>query len=118
MPTDSPLEALFEADRVAIIGASERNHYAATIFRNLQKLGFDISQIVPVNPNRAEVFGLKAYPSLLDVPGKIPLAVVATNCLNSASGGSPQTGRRVSDDIRWRLHAPVRHERAGRDPIA
>jgi len=76
---DSPLESLFEADRIAIIGASERNHYAATIFRNLQKLGFDTSQIVPVNPNRAEVFGLKAYPSLLDVPGEIPLAVVATN---------------------------------------
>ncbi|MBI2989088.1 MAG: acetate--CoA ligase family protein [Deltaproteobacteria bacterium] len=79
MSRNSPLECLFEADRVAIIGASERNHYAATIFRNLQKLGFETSQVVPVNPNRPEVFGLKAYPSLVEVPGEIPLAVVATN---------------------------------------
>lgn len=78
MPADSPLAPLFEADRVAIIGASDRNHYAATIFRNLQGLGFDTARIVPVNPNRPEAFGLKAYPTVLDVPGEIPLAVVAT----------------------------------------
>lgn len=73
------LASLFEADRVAIIGASERNRYAATIFRNLQTAGFDTSRIVLVNPNRSEVFGLPAYPSVLDVPGDLPLAVIATN---------------------------------------
>lgn len=76
---DHPLKPLFEADRVVIIGASERNHYAATIFRNLQNLGFDTSRIIPVNPNRTEVFGLPAYPSVLEVPGDVQLAVVATN---------------------------------------
>ena len=77
--TRHPLAALFEADRLAIIGASERNHYAVNIFKNLQSLGFDPSRIVPINPGRPEVFGLKAYPSITEAPGDIPLAVIAVN---------------------------------------
>jgi acetate---CoA ligase (ADP-forming) len=76
---DRPLSSLFEADRLAIIGASDRNHYAVNIFKNLQNMGFDLSRIVPINPGRPEVFGLKAYPTILDVPGEIPLAVIAVN---------------------------------------
>ncbi|HXV83574.1 MAG TPA: acetate--CoA ligase family protein [Candidatus Binatia bacterium] len=79
MSTEKPLAALFEADRLAIIGASERNHYAVNIFKNLQNMGFDSSRIFAVNPSRPEVFGLKAYPSILEVPGEIPLAVIAVN---------------------------------------
>jgi acetate---CoA ligase (ADP-forming) len=79
LSTDAPLAPLFEADRLAIIGASDRNHYAVNIFKNLQNMGFDPSRIIPINPGRSEVFGLKAYPSILDVPGEIPLAVIAVN---------------------------------------
>ncbi len=79
MSTEKPLAPLFEADRLAIIGASDRNHYAVNIFKNLQNMGFDQSRIVPINPGRPEVFGLKAYPSILEVPGEIPLAVIAVN---------------------------------------
>ncbi|HXF75804.1 MAG TPA: CoA-binding protein, partial [Methylomirabilota bacterium] len=79
MTTTRPLAPLFEADRLALVGASERNHYAVNIFKNLQHLGFDPAKIIPINPGRAEVFGLKAYPRLLDVPGDIPLAVIAVN---------------------------------------
>ena len=79
MSSDQPLAPLFEADRLAIIGASDRNHYAVNIFKNLQNMGFDPSKIIPINPGRPEVFGLKAYPSILDVPDEIPLAVIAVN---------------------------------------
>ncbi len=79
MASNSPLAPLFEADRLAIIGASDRNHYAVNIFKNLQNMGFDTSRIVPINPGRPEVFGLKAYPSIVDVPGEIPLAAIAVN---------------------------------------
>jgi acyl-CoA synthetase (NDP forming) len=79
LSTKKPLAPLFEADRLAIIGASERNHYAVNIFKNLQAMGFDSSRIVPINPGRPEVFGLKAYPNILEVPGEIPLAVIAVN---------------------------------------
>jgi acetate---CoA ligase (ADP-forming) len=76
---DKPLAPLFEADRLAIIGASDRNHYAVNIFKNLQNLGFDLSKVIPINPGRPEVFGLKAYPSIREVPGDISLAVIAVN---------------------------------------
>jgi acetate---CoA ligase (ADP-forming) len=79
LSSEKPLAPLFEADRLAIIGASERNHYAVNIFKNLQAMGFDSSRIVPINPGRPEVFGLKAYPNILEVPGEIPLAVIAVN---------------------------------------
>ena len=79
MPSNQPLAPLFEADRIAIIGASERNHYAVNVFKNLQNFGFDVTKIVPINPGRSEVFGLKAYPSIVDVPGDIPLVVIAVN---------------------------------------
>jgi acyl-CoA synthetase (NDP forming) len=79
LTTIQPLAPLFEADRLAIIGASDRNHYAVNIFKNLQNMGFDQSKIIPINPGRSEVFGLKAYPSITDVPGDIPLAVIAVN---------------------------------------
>jgi len=79
VPSNQPLAPLFEADRIAIIGASERNHYAVNVFKNLQNFGFDTAKVVPVNPGRPEVFGLKAYPSIVDVPGDIPLAVIAVN---------------------------------------
>jgi acetyltransferase len=79
VPSNQPLAPLFEADRIAIIGASDRNHYAVNVFKNLQNFGFDTSKIVPINPGRAEVFGLKAYPTIVDVPGEIPLAVIAVN---------------------------------------
>jgi len=79
VPSEKLLAPLFEADRLAIIGASDRNHYAVNIFKNLQNMGFDSSKIIPINPGRPEVFGLKAYPSITDVPGDIPLAVIAVN---------------------------------------
>lgn len=79
MSSNQPLAPLFEADRLAIIGASERNHYAVNIFKNLQTMGFDSAQIIPINPGRPEVFGLKAFPNIADVPGEIPLAVIAVN---------------------------------------
>jgi acyl-CoA synthetase (NDP forming) len=71
LSSEKPLELLFEADHLAIIGASDRNHYAVNIFKNLQNMGFDSSRIIPINPGRPEVFGLKAYPSILDVPEEI-----------------------------------------------
>ena len=41
MAGNQPLAPLFEADRLAIIGASDRNHYAVNVFKNLQNFGFD-----------------------------------------------------------------------------
>src|SRR5579859_2088879 len=76
----SPLDlaALFEADTVALVGASERVAYSVAIERNLRRMGFPMERFFPVHPNRLEAFGRPCYPSLREVPVHVGLAVVAT----------------------------------------
>jgi predicted CoA-binding protein len=60
------------AKRVAIIGASnDRRKYGNKALRAFKAQGYDV---VPINPEAAEVEGLRAYPSILDVPGPIDMA--------------------------------------------
>jgi hypothetical protein len=77
LSTDQPLAPLFEADRLAIIGASDRNHYAVNIFKNLQNMGFEPTRIVPISLRTPRKFLSEGVSELLDVPGEIPLAVIA-----------------------------------------
>jgi acetyl coenzyme A synthetase (ADP forming)-like protein len=62
---------------VAVIGASRDpssiGHHA---LRNLLAGGFS-GPVYPVNPSEAHVASVVAYPSVLDVPGDVDLAVVA-----------------------------------------
>ena len=52
---------------VAVIGASSnRNKFGNRAVRAFQQQGYTV---VPINPHEAEVEGLKAYASVLDVPG-------------------------------------------------
>lgn len=59
---------------IAVVGASETNTYSAGILKNLIKHGYG-GAIYPINPNRKEVFGIRCYPSLLDVPSSVDLVV-------------------------------------------
>src|SRR5436190_23955324 len=57
---------------VAVIGASSnRNKFGNRAVRAFQQQGYSV---VPINPHEHEIEGLKAYPSVLDVPGPIDLA--------------------------------------------
>jgi uncharacterized protein len=57
---------------IAIIGASrDRSKYGNKAVRAYAQRG---DTVYPVNPHESEIEGLKAYPSVLDVPGKIELA--------------------------------------------
>ena len=57
---------------VAVIGASSnRNKYGNRAVRAFQQQGYTV---VPINPHEAEVEGLKAYASVLDVPGPVDMA--------------------------------------------
>ncbi|MEO8145508.1 MAG: CoA-binding protein, partial [Betaproteobacteria bacterium] len=54
--------------RVAFIGATEDlGKFGGRCVRLLIDFGFQ-GAIYPVNPKRREIFGLKCYPSLADVP--------------------------------------------------
>ena len=57
---------------VAVIGASnDRNKFGNRAVRAFRQQGYTV---VPINPHETEVEGLKAYPSVLDVPGPIDMA--------------------------------------------
>jgi predicted CoA-binding protein len=57
---------------VAVIGASSnRNKFGNRAVRAFQHQGYTV---VPINPNEAEVEGLKTYPSVLEYPGTIDMA--------------------------------------------
>ncbi|MDA0566098.1 GNAT family N-acetyltransferase [Streptomonospora sp. S1-112] len=62
---------------VAVIGASRTAHtIGQTALRNLLAGDFQ-GPVYPVHPTAAAVAGVRAYPSVLDVPGPVDLAVVA-----------------------------------------
>ena len=60
--------------RVAVIGAStDRGKFGNKAVRAFLRQGYDV---VPINPHATSIEGLKAYPSVLDVPGTIDMATV------------------------------------------
>src|ERR671932_638257 len=73
-----PLDAIFKPETVAVIGATEKaGSVGRTVLWNLVSSPFG-GTIFPVNPNRTNVLGIKAYPSIAEVPEKVDLAVVVT----------------------------------------
>lgn len=68
------LDTLFNPKSVAIIGASQKAlSIGNVITRNLLRYEFK-GPIYPINPKADEICGVKAYPSVLDVPGDIDVA--------------------------------------------
>jgi acyl-CoA synthetase (NDP forming) len=70
------LDALFKPRSVAIIGASSDPNRIGGRPVAFSKRAFKGS-IVPINPKGGELQGLKAYPSITDVPGEIDQAIIA-----------------------------------------
>jgi acetyltransferase len=71
------LGPFFDAQAVAVIGASaDPSKVGGSVLANLKAAGFP-GRIVAVNANRSVVQGLPAVPSILDAAGPIDLAVVA-----------------------------------------
>ena len=62
------------AKTVAVVGASsDRRKYGNKALRAYREEGYTV---VPINPNEAEVEGLRTYASVKDVPGPIDMATV------------------------------------------
>ncbi|MDP2654130.1 MAG: acetate--CoA ligase family protein [Candidatus Omnitrophota bacterium] len=71
------LKCIFLPESVAIIGASASpEKIGHQILKNTIELGYT-GQIYPIHPTLSSVCGLKAYPSILDVPGRVDLVVIA-----------------------------------------
>lgn len=70
------LDSLFKPKAIAIIGASTKElSIGNVIIKNLVHYGYT-GKLYPINPKEPEVRGLKAYPTIFDVPGEIDLAHV------------------------------------------
>lgn len=71
------LQNLLEPRSVAIIGASnDPQRIGGRPLRYYKEAGFD-GDLFPVNPNRPEVQGIKAYADILAIPTPIDLAILA-----------------------------------------
>jgi acyl-CoA synthetase (NDP forming) len=75
LPLDEshPLHTVFHPKSVAIAGASATNPEAGWVAR-LRNSGF-AGDIYPINPKATEISGLKAYPSIRDIPGPVEYAI-------------------------------------------
>ncbi len=71
------LEAFLKPSSVAVIGASrEPGKVGHDVMANILKSGY-AGKVFPVNPNAAEIEGLRCYRSILDIPEPVDLTVVA-----------------------------------------
>jgi acetyl coenzyme A synthetase (ADP forming)-like protein len=72
------IDTFFDPCSVAVIGAStnpEKLGYA--VVKNLLDGGYSKQgKVYPINPSAAEILGFKVYPTVLDVPDPIDLAVI------------------------------------------
>ena len=96
--TVASLEAFFEPQSVAVIGASrDTNSIGGRILANLVEHGFK-GALYPVNPRAETLHGLEVYPNLSAAPQPVDLAVIAT----PARAGGAERGRRVRSARRTR----------------
>lgn len=73
-PPPSDLAAVFTPRSIAVVGASDKDGKMGTTFmRNLERFA---GTVVPITTSQDKVFGLRAFPSLRDVPKPVDLAVV------------------------------------------
>jgi acetyltransferase len=74
----NPLDPIFAPRSVGVIGASERpGSVGRSVLWNLLSSPFG-GTVFPVNSKRPNVLGIKAYPSIADLPDKVDLAVITT----------------------------------------
>jgi len=72
----SRLDPIFNPRTVAVIGASRNKEKVGwAILHNLVANDYQ-GTIYPVNPKAESIHSIKAYPSILDVPGPVDLAVI------------------------------------------
>jgi acyl-CoA synthetase (NDP forming) len=67
---------MLEARSVAVVGASvKEGSLGAQMMAELRRGGFD-GDVYPINPGYDEVDGYRCYPSILDAPGAVDLAIL------------------------------------------
>jgi len=76
LSTVASLRYLLSPRSIAVIGASRKlGSIGQVIFQCIMRNGFS-GVLYPVNPNTDAVMSVKAYPSVLDVPGPVDLGII------------------------------------------
>ncbi|HEV7193444.1 MAG TPA: GNAT family N-acetyltransferase [Jatrophihabitantaceae bacterium] len=71
------IQRLLFPSSVAVVGASnDAGKIGSAVFGNLLRMGFN-GPLYPVNPDARHVGGVRAYPSINDVPEDVDLVVIA-----------------------------------------
>ena len=77
-----PYEAtyFFQPQGIAVFGSMKEDWFfgAGVVVKELQGLGYTGS-IHPIHPTAQSVYGLKVYPDISQVEGRVDLAVIATS---------------------------------------
>ncbi len=72
------LDRIFKAESIAVIGASkDKTKQGYQVIVTLLDEKYE-GRIYPVNPREKTILGLKCYKSVLDIPGNLDLALIAT----------------------------------------
>jgi predicted CoA-binding protein len=84
------------AKTVAVIGASsDRRKFGNKALRAFKRQGY---HVIPVNPNEAEIEGMKTFASVLDIPDPVDMATLYVQ---------PEVGEQVMDEIARKRIAEV-----------
>ena len=76
------MHRFFYPRSIAVVGAShDPQKIGGAVFQNLLNSNFN-GIIFPVNPNTPSVHGVLTYPSIVDVPGHIDLAIIVLPAKN------------------------------------
>jgi len=120
------LSKIFYPSSVAVVGASRtRGKIGNEILRNLIYSGYR-GGIYPVNPNAEAILGLKAYPTVKEIPYSVDLAIIAVpakivpsimkDCVEKgvkgaviiSSGFSEVSNRELEDEVKRIASGKVR----------
>jgi acetyltransferase len=114
------IERMFYPRSVAVVGASnDADKFTGRVLKHLLKSQFN-GAIFPVNPNRTEVQGVRAYPNLRDIQEPVDVAVMmvpnsrlfdaledcrakdvgAVLVLNSGFAEAGEDGKRLQEKLR------------------
>ena len=75
--SNHPLEKILHPRSIAVAGASANPHAAGYNFTaGLLEYGYE-GKIFPVNPKHSEILGMKAYPSIRDIPENVDYVISA-----------------------------------------
>lgn len=76
-PTVEQLRQIFNGEHIALVGASDKEGSFGRLFlEGMRDAG--CKNLYPINPRKPELVGMKAYPSISDVPAQLDAAILLT----------------------------------------